>query len=129
MNDLQVFTDPAFGSIRTAVIDSEPWFVGKDVARAMGYKNPRDALNRHVDPEDRGASCFTTPYGDQSMTVINESGILEFFDGKRVLSLDDVRRYTGMVDDRTLKRHFPFQGRIISAATLARCLSGGDTDG
>lgn len=55
----------------------------------------------------------------------NLQDILEFFGGRRVLSLDDVRRYTGLKDDRTIKRHFPFQGRIISAATLARCLSGG----
>lgn len=57
----------------------------------------------------------------------NLQDILEFFDGKRILSLDDVRRYTGMVDNRTIKRNFPFNGRYISAATLARCLSdGGD---
>lgn len=56
----------------------------------------------------------------------NLQDILEFSSGKRILTLDDVRRYTGIKDDRTLKRHFPFQGRIISAPTLARCLAGGD---
>lgn len=56
----------------------------------------------------------------------NLQDILEFFGGKRVLSIQDVRQYTGMVDLRTIKRHFPVRDGIISAATLARCLSGGD---
>lgn len=56
----------------------------------------------------------------------NLQDILEFFGGKRVLSIQDVRQYTGMVDLRTIKRHFPVRDGIISAATLARYLSGGD---
>lgn len=59
----------------------------------------------------------------------NLQDILEFFGGRRLLTIQDVRAYTGLVDQRTIKRHFPFDGRFISAPTLARCLSGGDTDG
>lgn len=55
----------------------------------------------------------------------NLQDILEFSGGKHTLTIDDVRRYTGIKDARTLKRHYPFQGRYISAPTLARCLSGG----
>lgn len=53
MNELQVFTNPEFGQVRTVTIEEEPWFVGKDVALALGYSNPRDALDRHVDDEDK----------------------------------------------------------------------------
>lgn len=75
MNTLQVFENPEFGSIRTVEIGAEPWLVGKDVAVALGYNNPRDALKKHVDAEDKGVSQFTTPSGNQRMTIINESGL------------------------------------------------------
>lgn len=72
MNDLQQFTSAQFGDIRALSIDGEPWFVGKDVAHVLGYSNTKDALSRHVDPEDKGGSQITTPSGMQTMTVINE---------------------------------------------------------
>lgn len=51
---LQIFNNPEFGEIRTTVIDGEPWFVGKDVAMALGYGNPRQGIASHVDAEDKG---------------------------------------------------------------------------
>lgn len=53
MTNLTIFENPEFGSIRTLTIDEDVWFVGKDVATALGYSTPRDALAKHVDPEDR----------------------------------------------------------------------------
>lgn len=76
MNEMQVFEHPAFGEVRTVVIDGEPWFVGKDVAQMLGYSNARDALSRAVDDEDKKVSGIPTPSrGVQEMTVINESGL------------------------------------------------------
>jgi len=75
INDLTVFENPAFGQVRTIEVNNEPWFVGKDVAEALGYSNHRDALSRHVDADDRRASGITTPSGTQEMTIINESGL------------------------------------------------------
>ncbi len=75
MNELMIFENPEFGKIRTVEIDGAPWFVGKDVALALGYSNTKDALARHVDPEDRGGSQITTSSGTQEMTIINESGL------------------------------------------------------
>lgn len=76
MNELQVFNSPDFGDIRTMTIDSEPWFVGKDVASALGYKNPRDALADHVDDEDKNTVAFRDGIrGNPNMIVINESGL------------------------------------------------------
>ncbi len=75
MNTLQVFENPEFGSIRTVEIDSEPWLVGKDVAVALGYKEPTKAVRERVDREDRGVSKIDTPSGTQDMTIINESGL------------------------------------------------------
>lgn len=53
MNELKIFSNPDFGEVRTLNIDGEPWFVGKDVADILGYTNPRDALAKHVDDEDK----------------------------------------------------------------------------
>ena len=53
MNELQIFNSEEFGEIRTVTIDNEPWFVGKDVAEVLGYKNTKDALSCHVDADDK----------------------------------------------------------------------------
>ena len=76
MNTLQVFENPEFGSIRTVEIGGEPWLVGKDVAVALGYNNPRDALRKHVDSEDRNTVAVHDGIkGNPNMTIINESGL------------------------------------------------------
>lgn len=53
MNELQIFNSEEFGEIRTVTIDNEPWFVGKDVALALGYSNASKAVSTHVEEEDR----------------------------------------------------------------------------
>lgn len=75
MNDLQIFSNPEFGQVRTVEIDGQPWLVGKDVAVALGYKEPTKAVRDKVDPEDRGMSKMDTPSGEQEMLIINESGL------------------------------------------------------
>lgn len=75
MNDLQIFENPEFGSVRTVEIDGTPWLVGKDVATALGYKNPQRAIRDHVDAEDKGVTKTVTPSGEQGMLIINESGL------------------------------------------------------
>ena len=73
---LQVFMSDRFGRIRGVTIDGEPWLVGKDVAVALGYSNPRDALARHVDDEDKNTVAFHDGIpGNPNVTVINESGL------------------------------------------------------
>ena len=65
-----------FGTIRTMTDEKgETFFVGKDVAAALGYSNPRKALQDHVDSEDKGVTKRDTLGGAQQMTVINESGL------------------------------------------------------
>ena len=75
MNNLQIFNNPEFGEIRTIQRDGEAWFVGKDVATALGYKDTTNALKSKVDNEDKGGWQITTPSGIQEMTIINESGL------------------------------------------------------
>lgn len=54
MNGLQIFVSEEFGNIRTVTIDNEPWFVGKDVAEALGYERAADAIRQHVEADDKG---------------------------------------------------------------------------
>lgn len=75
MNELQIFDNPEFGKIRGLMLDGDPWFVGKDVAGALGYSNPRKALGDHVDDADKGVTKRDTLGGMQNMTIINESGL------------------------------------------------------
>lgn len=75
MTDIINFENTDFGTIRTTMIDGEPWFVAKDVALALGYKNSRDALAKHVDDEDKEVAKCDTHGGAQNLLVINEAGL------------------------------------------------------
>lgn len=74
-NNLQVFSNQDFGSVRTIQIDNEPWFVGKDVTKILGYSNSRKAISDHVDNEDKGVTKCDTLGGTQNLVIINESGL------------------------------------------------------
>ncbi len=93
MNELQVFANPEFGTVRTLLIDNEPWAVGKDVAQALGYKEPAKAVRDHVDPEDRGMSKMDTPSGEQTMTIINESGLYSLILSSKLPSAKRFKRW------------------------------------
>ena len=77
-NQITVFASDKFGDVRIVQIGSEPWFVGKDVATALGYgegKSLANAVANHVDVEDKGVTKMMTPGGKQNVTIINESGL------------------------------------------------------
>ena len=75
MNALRIFENEEFGEVRVLEKDNEPWFIGKDVADILGYSNPRDAIHKHVEFEDKGVAKCDTLGGSQELTVINESGL------------------------------------------------------
>lgn len=76
MNELMTFNNSEFGKVRSMLIDNEPWFVGKDVAEALGYAKTRNAIDRHVDDEDKKDAPFQGVLGGkQIMVIINESGL------------------------------------------------------
>lgn len=93
MNDLQIFNNPDFGDIRIVERDGEPWFVGKDIAQALGYKNPRQALATNVDTEDRGVHSVDTPSGTQEMTIINESGVYSLIFSSKLERAQQFKRW------------------------------------
>lgn len=90
MNEVQVFGNTEFGNVRALTVDGEPWFVGKDVAEALGYVETAKAIREHVDTEDKGVSEIDTPGGTQKMVTINESGMYALIFGSK---LDSAKRF------------------------------------
>ena len=122
MHEVKIFESPESGTLRTVTINGEPWLVGKDVAEALGYSNPRKAISDHVDAEDRGVTKCDTLGGPQEMTIINESGLYAL-----VLSskLPTARRYKHWVTSEVLpsiRKH----GLYATAETAERLLSDPD---
>lgn len=96
MNDVQIFSNEEFGSIRTVVINNEPWFVGKDVAVALGYgkgKSLNNAVATHVDDEDKGVTEMMTPGGKQNLIIINESGLYSLILSSKLPSAKKFKRW------------------------------------
>ena len=86
MNELQLFNFEN-NQVRTLLINDEPWFVGKDVAQILGYSNPRDALSKHVDEEDKNSVAIRDGNkGNPNQTVINESGVYALVFGSKLTS-------------------------------------------
>lgn len=75
MNDIQIFKNEEFGEIRSLTIDSEPYFVGKDVADILGYGRPDNAIRLHVEAEDKLTHQISASGQARNMTIINESGL------------------------------------------------------
>ena len=93
MNQMEIFKNPEFGTIRAVEIDGEPWLVGKDVALALGYKNPQEAIRNHVDAEDKGVSEILTPGGMQKLPIINESGLYSLVLSSKLPKAKQFRRW------------------------------------
>ena len=93
MNNLTVFENPEFGSIRTVDLNGAPWLVGKDVAQALGYSDTAKAVRVHVDDEDKGVADLSTPGGIQSFTIINESGLYSLVLSSKLPTAKKFRRW------------------------------------
>ncbi len=100
---IQIFNNAEFGEIRSMEIGGEPWFVGKDVAAALGYSNTKDALAAHVESEDKSIiqrSQFPTlEIPNRGMTIINESGLYSLILGSK---LDGAKRFKRWVTSEVL---------------------------
>ena len=100
MREINVFNSEEFGDIRAIEIDNEPWFVGKDVAEALGYSNTRDALATHVSDEDKNTVVISDgKRGNPNQTVINESGLYALIFGSK---LESAKRFKHWVTSAVL---------------------------
>lgn len=116
MNELQIFNSEEFGEIRAITKDNETYFVGKDIAKALGFTNPRDAIATHVFDEDKGVDTIDTLGGKQSMTVINESGVYALVFGSR---LESAKRFKHWVTSEVLPSIRKNGGYIVGQETLS----------
>ena len=119
MSNLTIFTNEQFGEIRTTVIDGEPWFVGKDVAVALGYKNPKVALQDNVEETDKGVTKVTTPGGKQDATIINESGLYCLVFGSRLETAKAFRHWITSEVIPSIRKH----GMYATEETLDKMIS------
>lgn len=118
MNELQVFKNQEFGSVRTLVINSEPWFVGKDVADVLGYKNTKDALAKHVDAEDKLGSQIATSGQNHNMTIINESGLYCLVLSSKLPSAKKFKRWVTSEVLPALRKTGQYQVKELSGQEL-----------
>lgn len=127
MNELQIFNSEEFGEIRTVTIDNEIYFVGKDIAKALGFSNTRDAISTHVFDEDRGVETIDTLGGKQNMTVVNESGLYALVFGSR---LESAKRFKHWVTSEVLPTIRKTGGyrKPMSTAEQIKLLALGNTE-
>ncbi len=92
MNELKVFQNSEFGTLRGVEIDGESWLVGKDVAERLGYSNPQKAIRDHVDDEDRTVNESFTVNGTM-VVLINESGLYSLVLGSKLPNAKKFKRW------------------------------------
>ena len=100
MEEVKIFNSEEFGDIRTIQLNNEIYFVGKDVAKALGYSNTRDALATHVTDEDKNTVVISDgKRGNPNQTVINESGLYALIFGSK---LESAKRFKHWVTSEVL---------------------------
>lgn len=124
MTDLQIFKNPEFGEIRTIEKDGEPWFVGKDVAAALGYERPTKAILDHVDDEDKDEVPIQDSIGrSQNTPIINESGLYSLVLSSKLPTAKKFKRWvTGEVIP-SIRKH----GMYATQSTVEQMLADPDT--
>lgn len=97
MNKIEIFESEEFGTIKTVIKNGEPWFIGRDVAKSLGYSNTKDALSNHVDTEDKRViqksenATFEIP--NRGLTAINESGLYSLIISSKLQSAKKFKRW------------------------------------
>ena len=106
--ELQVFSNAEFGSVRSIMINDEPYFVGKDVAEILGYSRTADAIKVHVDKEDKGVCEMQTPGGVQNVTIINESGLYSLILSSKMPNAKKFKRWVTSEVLPAIRKHGVF---------------------
>lgn len=127
MNELQIFNSEEFGEIRTVTIENEIYFVGKDVAVSLGYKDTSDALKKHVADEDKLTRCFADSGQNRQMYIINESGLYALIFGSK---LESAKRFKHWVTSEVLPTIRKTGGyrKPMSTAEQIKLLALGNTE-
>lgn len=118
---VQVFKNGVFGDVRVVMRDGEPWFIGKDVASALGYVDTVNALKAHVDEEDKqkGVAIHHHLAGTQKTTIINESGLYSLILSSKLPSAKTFKRWVTSEVLPTIRK----QGMYLTSATAEEAIS------
>ena len=129
MSELQVFNNAEFGSVRSLMVNGEPYFVGRDVAKILGYANPNDALAKRVDEEDKGVAKCDTLGGIQELTVINESGLYSLILSSKLPSAKRFKRWVTSEVLPAIRKHgvFVMDDIVNNTDALIEALQPGQT--
>lgn len=123
MNELQIFNNPEFGKVRTIEKDGEPWFVGKDVAEALGYTDPNKAIVMHVDEEDKLNDKTASSLGQRGGWLINESGLYSLVLSSKLPGAKQFKRWITSEVIPSIRKH----GAYMTPETLEKVLLSPDT--
>ena len=117
MNELQVFSFES-NSVRALERDGQAWFVAKDAAKTLGYKNPRDAISKHVDEEDKEVAKCDTLGGKQDIAIINESGLYSLVLSSKLPSAKKFKRWVTSEVLPALRKTGQYQVKELSGQEL-----------
>lgn len=124
MSELQIFENKEFGRVRTIVKDGIIWFVGKDVAEALGYSDTNKAVAMHIDDEDKQLNDKTSSsFGQRGATLINESGIYSLVLSSKLPTAKKFKRWVTSEVLPSIRKH----GMYATPATAAEIISNPDT--
>lgn len=117
MNEVQLFNFESH-EVRSLLINSEPWFVGKDVADVLGYADTNQAIRKHVDNEDRLTRRFDGTGQSRDMTIINESGLYALIFGSKLESAQKFKRWVTSEVLPALRKTGQYQVKELSGQEL-----------
>ena len=121
MNELEIFNNPEFGQIRATELNGEPYFVGKDVAEALGYTNPQKAIRDHVDEEDKTLNESFTVNGTMAV-LISESGVYSLVFGSQLPKAKEFKHWVTSEVLPTIRKH----GAYATPATIESIIADPD---
>lgn len=123
MNELQIFENADFGSVRTLMINAAPYFVGKDVADILGYQNGSRDINRHVDEEDRRKEMLFDGNQDKETILINESGLYSLILSSKMPNAKKFKHWVTAEVLPSIRKH----GAYMTPETLEQAILNPDT--
>lgn len=118
MNELQVFNNQEFGSVRTLTLNDEPWFVGKDVAKILGYVDTNKAIAMHVDEDDKLNDKTALSLGQRGGWFINESGLYSLILSSKLPSAKKFKRWVTSEVLPALRKTGQYQVKDLSGSEL-----------
>lgn len=122
MNELQIFNHPDFGQVRTVTINDEPWFVGKDVSRVLGYADENKAIAMHVDDEDKLNDKTALSLGQRGGWFINESGLYSLVLSSKLPNAKKFKRWITTEVIPSIRKH----GAYMTPDTMQRFIADPD---